>query len=271
MNRTLLTLLVVVALATAAFTQSSFKIFVKPSTGYVLDKAALLSPAIVSKVNAISASSDSSHESPIYVVTIPSLASVGAHNVESYATTLFNAWQIGSRTTNKGILLLVAKADRKARIELGAGWDSSADGQSSEIMSSAIVSKFKTGDFPGGILAGVQALSEMAANPPTEAQPYYPESGYSYEAVPASSDSGILMLLCPGAFILMLIAVAVANKGGGGGWSSGDSWNDRHRHYGGSTFRSSGSSFISSSRSSGGSSSRSSGGHSSGGGSTGSW
>jgi uncharacterized protein len=65
---------------------------------------------------------------PIIVVTIESMANHGGADmrIETFATLLFNQWQIGHESIgeeywNTGILLLVSKGDRKARIELGGG------------------------------------------------------------------------------------------------------------------------------------------------------
>ena len=64
---------------------------------------------------------------PIIIVTIESMAKHGGAGmrIETFATLLFNQWQIGhaklgDQDWNTGILLLVSKGDRKARIELGA-------------------------------------------------------------------------------------------------------------------------------------------------------
>lgn len=66
---------------------------------------------------------------PIIVVTIESMRKYSDEGmrIEAFAGLLFDQWQIGhinqgEQSWNKGILLLVSKNDRKARIELGAGW-----------------------------------------------------------------------------------------------------------------------------------------------------
>jgi len=116
---------------------------------------------------------------PIIVVTVPSLAQYGAQGmrIELYARLLFDHWGIGHpkiqirgrgrgrRATvewNKGILLLISVGDRKARIELGAGFGREKDALCSKIMQTHIVPFFKRGDYPGGIDAGVKALEQMA-------------------------------------------------------------------------------------------------------------
>ncbi|NOY00404.1 MAG: TPM domain-containing protein, partial [Verrucomicrobia bacterium] len=105
---------------------------------------------------------------PIMVVTIESMAKYGGEGlrIETFANLLFDQWQIGNQNLgedywNTGILLLVSKNDRKARIELGAGWGRSEDAICREIMDQYIIPQFKRGDFSAGIVAGVKALDKM--------------------------------------------------------------------------------------------------------------
>lgn len=105
---------------------------------------------------------------PIIVVTIDSMSrhGLGGMRIETFATLLFDQWQIGhaklgNADWNTGILLLVSKNDRQARIELGAGWKREKDAQCQQIMSEHIIPRFKRGEFSAGILAGVQGLDKM--------------------------------------------------------------------------------------------------------------
>lgn len=106
---------------------------------------------------------------PLIVVTIESMAKHGGQGmqIETFATRLFNQWGIGhakldGQAHNTGILLLISKQDRKARIELGAGWGREKDARCREIMDDLIVPAFKQGKFSAGIVAGVEALDKMA-------------------------------------------------------------------------------------------------------------
>ena len=65
---------------------------------------------------------------------------------------LFRTWKLGQAQKNNGVLLLVAPNEHKVRIEVGYGLEGTlTDALSSVIISSAIVPRFKTGDFSGGI------------------------------------------------------------------------------------------------------------------------
>lgn len=129
---------------------------------FIIDEANLIQPADREQIKQISAALLREHGNPIIVVTIPSLSKYGAFDVESYALAMFNAWGIGTRVQSKGILLLVAVADRKARIEMGEGYARAKDDVALEIMREVIVPSFKQGNYSAGILEGVQALDQMA-------------------------------------------------------------------------------------------------------------
>ena len=101
---------------------------------------------------------------PIIVVTINSMATYGAQDwsIERYAQELFNHWGIGRESRNYGMLLLVSKDDRRARIELGGAWGSRHNAASYDIMDNLIIPAFKKGRFSAGILDGVRGLDAMA-------------------------------------------------------------------------------------------------------------
>jgi len=97
----------------------------------------------------------------IIVVTINALADypdVKATSIEAFARELFNAYGIGNKPANNGVLLLVAFKDRKARIELGAGYGHQRDADAEHIMNTVIVPCFRNEAYSEGITRGVEAL-----------------------------------------------------------------------------------------------------------------
>lgn len=94
----------------------------------------------------------------IGILLIPSLED---RDVEGYSIDVARAWGIGEKTKNNGVLLLVAKNDRRLRIEVGSGLEGDlTDAQSGRIIQQIITPKFKQGDYYGGISAGVGAIHE---------------------------------------------------------------------------------------------------------------
>src|SRR3546814_265648 len=93
----------------------------------------------------------------LVVVTTPSL---GGKEIARYATDLANERGIGRRGQDEGILLLVAPNERQARIAVGRGLETRlTDAAAQEVMEMTIVPLFRRGDIPGGIDAGVAAIS----------------------------------------------------------------------------------------------------------------
>jgi uncharacterized protein len=103
----------------------------------------------------------------LIVATIPSLD--GA-NLEQYATGLFADWGIGGAVRDQGLLLLVARDDRKMRIEVGYGLHPYFGGiMAGRVIRDDITPRFKEGDFDGGIVAGIDAITAHLAKSPQEA------------------------------------------------------------------------------------------------------
>lgn len=135
-----------------------------PESDYFVDNANIIQEKERNEINAIASKILSEEKIPIYVVTIPSLSHHAASSlgIEGYATELFNKWGIGFQDRNYGILLLVSKGDRKARIELGADWGREHDYAAQDIMDNLIIRQFKNANFSLGILDGVRGLDAMA-------------------------------------------------------------------------------------------------------------
>jgi uncharacterized protein len=87
-------------------------------TGYVNDFAHVLDPATTAQMEDICRQVDEKAHAQIAVVTVNTLD--GA-DIETYAVELYKAWGIGSKAANRGILILYAIQDRRARIEVGYG------------------------------------------------------------------------------------------------------------------------------------------------------
>jgi len=122
------------------------------------------------------------HTVPVVVVTIESMARYGADDmhIETFARVLFEQWGNdpafnASDDWRRGVLLLISKGDRKARIELGGTWPPDYIARCVGIMNAVIVPQFKQGNSSRGAVAGVDALvrmvrGEMPAAPTADSQ-----------------------------------------------------------------------------------------------------
>lgn len=154
----------------AASSASAIEIGLDPpgDREFIRDLAGMLDPSAEEDIRELCDSLLTDKATPIIVITIESMAQYdgGGMRIETFATLLFDQWGIGHATLgdqgwNTGILLLVSRNDRKARIELGGGWGRREDALCQQIMDEYIVSEFKRGRYSEGIVAGVEALDKM--------------------------------------------------------------------------------------------------------------
>jgi len=84
--------------------------------------------------------------------------------IEQYALRVVEAWKLGRKGVDDGALLLVAKQDKKLRIEVGYGLEGALnDATAKRIISETIGPYFKQGDFYGGIDAGLDAMIKVVS------------------------------------------------------------------------------------------------------------
>jgi uncharacterized protein len=87
--------------------------------------------------------------------------------IEQYSIRVVEAWRLGraavqGKKVDDGVLLLVAKDDRKVRIEVGYGLEGSiTDALSKRIISEQIAPRFRAGDFIGGLNTGVDKITGL--------------------------------------------------------------------------------------------------------------
>ena len=135
--------------------------------GPVYDGADIISPATEAALDQRLRAYNRETGRALVVATIPSLD--GAP-LESYATGLFANWGIGGAERDQGLLLLVARDDRKMRIEVGYGLHPYFGGiMAGRVIRDDITPRFKAGDFDGGIVAGIDAITAHLAKSPEEA------------------------------------------------------------------------------------------------------
>lgn len=136
-------------------------------TGRVVDNADLLDPAREAALTQRLEALEQQTGRQLVVATLPSL---GGRTIEDYGYRLGRAWGIGDQEEDDGILLIVAPNERRVRIETGYGARVFlTDALSGVIIRNAITPRFKAGDYPGGIEAGVTEIAAQMQLPPAEA------------------------------------------------------------------------------------------------------
>jgi len=143
----------------AAFAQTSEPLQFPELTGRVVDRAALLSEAQRAELTGKLEELESKTTAQFVVVTLTSLS---GRTIEEYGYQLGRHWGIGQKTTNNGVLLIVAPNERKVRIEVGYGAEGiMPDAVSSLIIQRVIIPKFRANDYAGGIVAGADEIIKV--------------------------------------------------------------------------------------------------------------
>jgi len=87
--------------------------------------------------------------------------------VEQYAVRVEESWKLGRKGVDDGVLLLVAKNDRKLHIEVGYGLEGVLpDAIAKRIIDEDIVPRFRQGDFYGGLRAGTDRIMQVVEGEP---------------------------------------------------------------------------------------------------------
>lgn len=124
--------------------------------GRVNDYAELLSPATEASLESVLKSLESSDSTQIVVLTIGSLQ---GDSLEEFSLRVVEDWKIGQQGLDNGVLLLVARDDRKIRIEVGYGLEGKlTDMTAGRIIRNVMGPRFKQGDFNQGIIDGIGAI-----------------------------------------------------------------------------------------------------------------
>lgn len=153
MNRLFTTLLLLVLLCAPAAARD-----IPAAQGYVNDNAGLLSQTTQKKLEQFLRDFEKSDSTQIVVLTIPTLE---GEALEEYALRVLETWGVGQQDKDNGALLLIAKEERKIRIEVGYGLEGRlTDLLAGRIIDNEISPRFKQGDFDGGIIAGAVGIAE---------------------------------------------------------------------------------------------------------------
>jgi uncharacterized protein len=122
---------------------------------------------------------DRSGRAQIAVLLLPTTQ---PETIEAFGIRLAEAWKIGRKGADNGIIVIVAKDDRKMRIEVGYGLEGPVpDAIAKRIVAERMAPKFKQGDFFGGLQVAIEALDVAIGGP---------ASGAAEAAGPAAAEPG---------------------------------------------------------------------------------
>ena len=163
-------------------------------TGRVVDQTATLTPDQVASLDQTLQAFEQRKGTQMAVLIVPTTE---PESIEQFSIRVAEAWKIGRKKIDDGALLVVAKNDRRLRIEVGYGLEGAlTDVTAKRIIDEIITPKFRNGDFAGGISDGVERMIGVADG---EALPA------PARQQPASDVLNNLQSIIPFAFIAVLV------------------------------------------------------------------
>jgi len=191
-------------------------------SGRVVDNAEILKPATRA---ALAAKLKAHEDATTDQVVVLTQRTIGGGSIEEFATAVFDAWKLGQKGKDNGVLVIVVPDDRRMRIEVGYGLEGQlTDAQASRIIRNVMTPAFKSNDYDGGISAGVDAV--LAVLDGRDAPADTPRAATSKGARSFIDESSINLPPWPmriliGAFIFGIIGIFTVvgvTTPGAGGW-----------------------------------------------------
>lgn len=130
--------------------------FPKP-LGYINDFEGVLTDNEEAQLSSIVMNFEKQTDAQIAIVSIDNYNP--SSDLASYSIGLFNAWGIGDKNKNNGVLILFSKGMYELRISTGSGIeDKLTDEECQKIIDNFIIPEFKKGDFYEGLNSAIEAI-----------------------------------------------------------------------------------------------------------------
>ena len=151
----------------------------------VIDQTGMLSSSEIASLDQVLSAFEKRKGSQLAVLIVPTTA---PESIEQFGIRVAEQWKLGRKKVDDGAVLIIAKADRTLRIEVGYGLEGAlTDATSKRIIDGIIVPRFKQQDFYGGVLAGVQSIIAVVDGEPLPLPAKYEQFSEDdvYQVVPA--------------------------------------------------------------------------------------
>jgi uncharacterized protein len=137
---------------------------VPPLTARVTDLTGTLSGGAVARIEAKLADLEAKKGSQLTVLIVPTTQ---PEDIDQYGIRVLDAWKVGRKGVDDGAILIVAKNDRRVRIEVGYGLEGALpDAIANRIIDETITPHFKQGDYDGGVEAGIDKMISVVNGEP---------------------------------------------------------------------------------------------------------
>jgi uncharacterized protein len=194
-------------------------------TRWATDEAGFLSPDTVASLDARleAYEKQTGHQVLVYVGR-----TTGGVTIEEWAVKVFEAWKVGRKGLDDGLVLFIMAGDRKVRIEVGYGLEERVpDAKAFRIINEVLAPGFRSGRQDAAVSEAVASLLSLASGG-GEASP--PQEGRSRGARARSTLSSIFTVVAVIFFLILLIThpslalwllFSIFSGGRGGGWGGG--------------------------------------------------
>ena len=176
------------------------EVAVPPLKARVTDLTNTLDPGQRAALEQRLAAFETAKGSQIAVLIVPTTQ---PEAIEQYSIRVAEAWKLGRKGVDDGALLLVARNDRKLRLEVGRGLEGAVpDAVAKRITADIMAPYFRKGDFYGGITAGVERLIKVIEGEPLpEPKAKSRASGGRFENIEFLLIVGFVMVFVVGGFV----------------------------------------------------------------------
>lgn len=196
--------------------------------GRVTDQTRTLTRNEIAAIEQKLAAFERETSNQIAVLLVPSLE---GDSLEDYSIRLAEKWKIGQKGKNNGAILLIVKADRKLRIEVGYGLEGALpDALAGSIIRNEIAPRFKAGQFYQGIDAGITAIMAATKGEYKATK----KKGRSSQSLPSWSFFPLVLFFGIFAVLNFMRRRRHFYSGGSAGWTTGGGFFGGGSSFGGS-------------------------------------
>ncbi|MEO6965391.1 MAG: TPM domain-containing protein [Acidobacteriaceae bacterium] len=199
-------------------------------TGYVNDFAGVLSPATRTYLETLCTEVDRQAHAQIAVVTIHT---TGDDTIDNFAVRLEEKWKVGTKGTDKGVMLLIATDDHHYRFEVGYGLEPILPDGKVGAIGREMVPYLRQGNYDAAVTLGVQHVSQIIAQDAGVTLTTPTQNVPQRQSHPRSAIGDILLALLaivvfisllrsgPNGWAGFLLGMVLGNLGGGRGGGGG--------------------------------------------------
>ncbi len=188
---------------------------VPPLRAAVTDLTGTLNAAQLAGLDVTLKAFSAKRGSQVAVLLVPSTQ---PESIEQYSIRVAEAWKIGRKGQDDGVIVVVAKNDRTVRIEVGYGLEGAIpDAIAKRVVEETIVPKFRAGDFNGGLVAGTTTIMKLIEGeklPPPKARGV--QTGQDGRSVTDGIIFLLVALAAVGSIVRALLGRTIAALAGGG-------------------------------------------------------